>query len=107
MCIRDRHWGIPCGYSVACCYLAGCQKFPGAIRKRETDNQWRKGIGSCFRFYFCLLYTSGYLIMTDAWFNEYMFRLVVETKYASKKALEMCIRDRNWLKRGMIHPSIS
>ena len=27
--------------------------------------------------------------MTDDWFNEYMFRLVVETKYASKKALEV------------------
>ena len=32
---------------------------------------------------------QGYLIMTDDWFNEYMFRLVVETKYASKKALEV------------------
>ena len=29
---------------------------------------------------------QGYLIMTDDWFNEYMFRLVVETKYASKKS---------------------
>ena len=27
--------------------------------------------------------------MTDDWFNEYMFRLVVETKYASKKTLEV------------------
>lgn len=36
--------------------------------------------------------TSGYqghLIMTDEWFNEYMFRLVVEKKYATAKALEV------------------
>lgn len=36
--------------------------------------------------------TSGYqghLIMTDEWFNEYMFRLVIETKYATAKTLEV------------------
>ena len=36
--------------------------------------------------------TSGYqghLIMTDEWFNEYMFRLVIETKYASAKTLDV------------------
>lgn len=36
--------------------------------------------------------TSGYkghLIMTDEWFDEYMFRLVVETKYVTPKALEV------------------
>lgn len=36
--------------------------------------------------------TSGYkghLIMTDEWFDEYMFRLVVETKYVTPKALDV------------------
>ena len=36
--------------------------------------------------------TSGYkgcLIMTDEWFNEYMFRLVVEKKYVPADVLEM------------------
>ncbi len=36
--------------------------------------------------------TSGYkghLIMTDEWFNEYMFRLVVETKYVPAKVMEL------------------
>lgn len=28
---------------------------------------------------------NGHLIMTDKWFNEYMFRLVVETKYVPEK----------------------
>lgn len=36
--------------------------------------------------------TSGYqghLIMTDEWFNEYMFRLVVEKKYVPAKVMEL------------------
>lgn len=32
---------------------------------------------------------KGHLIMTDDWFNEYLFRLVVETKYVTPKALEV------------------
>lgn len=32
---------------------------------------------------------EGHLIMTDEWFNEYMFRLVVEKKFATPKVLEM------------------
>ena len=31
----------------------------------------------------------GHLIMTDEWFNEYMFRLVVETKYVPEKVLKL------------------
>ena len=32
---------------------------------------------------------QGHLIMTDDWFNEYMFRLVVETKYVPSKVLDL------------------
>ncbi|MCF0186320.1 MAG: C1 family peptidase [Bacteroidaceae bacterium] len=32
---------------------------------------------------------EGHLIMTDEWFNEYMFRLVVNKKYATAKTLEI------------------
>ena len=32
---------------------------------------------------------QGHLIMTDEWFNEYMFRLVLETKYVHKKVLDI------------------
>ena len=32
---------------------------------------------------------QGHLIMTDEWFNEYMFRLVVETKYVPTRVQEM------------------
>ncbi len=32
---------------------------------------------------------QGHLIMTDRWFDEYMFRLVVETKYVPEKVKEL------------------
>lgn len=32
---------------------------------------------------------EGHLIMTDEWFDEYMFRLVVDKKYASDKVLDV------------------
>lgn len=32
---------------------------------------------------------QGHLIMTDEWFNEYMFRLVVEKKYVPAKVLDI------------------
>lgn len=32
---------------------------------------------------------NGYLIMTDDWFNEYMFRIVVEQKYVKKEILNL------------------
>lgn len=47
----------------------------GKPTKWMVENSWGPAAGY-----------QGYLIMTDDWFNEYMFRLVVETKYASKKS---------------------
>ena len=32
---------------------------------------------------------KSHLIMTDEWFDEYMFRLVVETKYVPAKIMEL------------------
>jgi bleomycin hydrolase len=32
---------------------------------------------------------NGYLIMTNAWFHEYMFRLVINKKYISKEVLKI------------------
>lgn len=32
---------------------------------------------------------QGHLIMSDKWFDEYMFRLVVETKYVPKKIIDI------------------
>ena len=50
----------------------------GKPRKWMVENSW--GIKSGYK---------GNLIMTDEWFNEYMFRLVVERKYVPQDILEM------------------
>lgn len=46
--------------------------------KWMVENSWGAGNGY-----------QGHLIMTDEWFNEYMFRLVVETKYVPAKVMEL------------------
>ncbi len=45
--------------------------------KWMVENSWGPGAN------------DGHLIMTDRWFDEYMFRLVVNKKYATQKALEV------------------
>ena len=46
--------------------------------KWMVENSW--GVDSGYK---------GHLIMTDDWFDEYMFRLVVETKYVPAKIMEL------------------
>lgn len=46
----------------------------GTPRKWMVENSWGPGAN------------NGHLIMTDKWFDEYMFRLVVNKKYLSPKA---------------------
>lgn len=50
----------------------------GNPTKWMVENSWGAGSGY-----------QGHLIMTDEWFNEYMFRLVIETKYATKEVSEI------------------
>lgn len=50
----------------------------GKAKKWMVENSW--GASSGYK---------GNLIMTDEWFNEYMFRLVVERKYVPADVLEM------------------
>ncbi|MCQ2285680.1 MAG: C1 family peptidase [Bacteroidales bacterium] len=46
--------------------------------KWMVENSWGKSYGH-----------EGFLIMTNEWFNEYMFRLVVEEKYIPAKTLKL------------------
>ena len=45
--------------------------------KWKVENSWGPSYGH-----------QGYLIMTNRWFNEFMFRLVVDRKYASEKVFK-------------------
>ncbi len=49
----------------------------GMPKKWMVENSWGPGAN------------NGHLIMTDEWFNEYMFRLVVENKYVTNKVKEI------------------
>ena len=46
--------------------------------KWQFENSWGAAAGE-----------KGYLTFTDAWFNEYMFRFVVNNKYLTSKVLEI------------------
>ena len=48
-------------------------KTTGKPKKWMVENSWGPGAN------------AGHLIMTDEWFNEYMFRLVVNKKYITDK----------------------
>ncbi|WP_321332102.1 C1 family peptidase [uncultured Bacteroides sp.] len=50
----------------------------GKPKKWMVENSWGADKGY-----------QGHLIITDEWFNEYMFRLVVQKKYAPAKILEL------------------
>ena len=50
----------------------------GKSTKWMVENSWGADAGY-----------KGHLIMTDKWFDEYMFRVVIETKYATPKVLEV------------------
>ena len=50
----------------------------GASKKWMVENSWGNTSGY-----------KGFLIMTDEWFNEYMFRLVVEKKYVPADILKL------------------
>lgn len=50
----------------------------GKPKKWMVENSW--GVDNGYK---------GHLIMTDEWFNEYMFRLVVEKKYAPENVLNI------------------
>ena len=50
----------------------------GKPRKWKVENSWGPTHGH-----------HGHLIMTDAWFDEYMFRVVVDKKYVPEKILKL------------------
>lgn len=66
------------GSTHAMCLMAVDLDKEGKPAKWMVENSW--GADSGYK---------GHLIMTDRWLNEYMFRLVVKSKYATAKVLEI------------------
>lgn len=80
---RDRIRTFASGSSHAMTLIAVDLDGEGAPRKWMVENSWGP--------------TSGYkgcLIMTDEWFDEYMFRVVVEKKYVPSDVLELLAREK-------------
>ena len=75
---RERIQTFASGSSHAMTLIAVDLDEAGKPRKWMVENSW--GTKSGYK---------GNLIMTDEWFNEYMFRLVVERKYVPQDILDM------------------
>lgn len=75
---RERIMTFDSGSSHAMTLMAVDLDKDGNPKKWQVENSW--GAQSGF---------NGTLIMTDEWFDEYMFRLVVDKKYVPAKVLDV------------------
>ncbi|MDR2916611.1 MAG: C1 family peptidase [Tannerella sp.] len=74
---KDRIRTFSSGSSHAMTLMAVDLDENGKPKKWMVENSWGPGAN------------NGHLIMTDEWFNEYMFRLVVEQKYITDKVKDI------------------
>jgi bleomycin hydrolase len=67
----------------------------GKPRKWRVENSWGEKIGD-----------KGFLVMTDRWFDEYMYEVVVQKKYVSPKILAVLktapVKLRPWDPMGTL-----
>jgi bleomycin hydrolase len=54
----------------------------GQTEMWQFENSWGASIGH-----------KGYLSFTDDWFNEYMFRVVINKKYLDAKTIKLLDQD--------------
>lgn len=58
--------------------LVGVDVDHGEIRQWKIENSWGEKVGK-----------KGYFVMSDDWFNEYLFKVVVRKKYLSKDLVKI------------------
>lgn len=58
--------------------LVGVDVVNGKTRQWKVENSWGNKVGK-----------NGYFIMTDDWFDQYLFKVVVKKKYLPKKLVEL------------------
>lgn len=75
---KQRIESFASGSSHAMCLMAVDLNKDGKPTKWMVENSWGSDAGY-----------KGHLIMTDRWFDEYMFRLVINEKYATPKVMEL------------------
>jgi bleomycin hydrolase len=75
---KQRIESFDSGSSHAMCLMAVDLNSEGKPTKWMVENSWGTDRGY-----------KGHMIMTDNWFDEYMFRLVVKKKYVPAKVLDL------------------
>jgi bleomycin hydrolase len=75
---KQRIQSFASGSTHAMCLMAVDLNKDGKPTKWMVENSWGSDNGY-----------KGHLIMTDNWFNEYMFRLVIKGKYATDRVFEI------------------
>ena len=58
--------------------LVGVDVVNGKPRQWKVENSWGDKVGK-----------NGYFVMSDDWFDEYLFKVVVKKKYLPKKLVEL------------------
>lgn len=58
--------------------LVGVDVVNGKPRQWKVENSWGNKVGK-----------NGYFVMTDDWFDQYLFKVVVKKKYLPKKLVEL------------------
>lgn len=58
--------------------LVGVDVVNGKPRQWKVENSWGEKVGK-----------NGYFVMSDDWFDEYLFKVVVKKKYLPKKLVEL------------------
>lgn len=58
--------------------LVGVDVVDGKPRQWKVENSWGEKVGK-----------NGYFVMSDDWFNEYLFKVVVKKKFVSDKLLKI------------------